>query len=72
MEELVQYIEQCPKATFATHWKQMLHKMPPKLADSFKPKSWKRIYTLANVNASLARIQMVGYNEKIVRLNNLK
>lgn len=66
MEELVTYVEQCPKATFATHWKQMLHKLPPRLADSFKPRSWKRIYTLANVNASLARIQMVGYNEKIV------
>lgn len=45
----------------------MLHKLPPRLADCFKPRSWKRIYTLANVNASLARIQMVGYNEKIVR-----
>lgn len=30
------------------------------------PKSWKQIYSMSSVNASLSRIQMVGYNEKIV------
>lgn len=68
LEELVTYIEQCPKATIATHWKQFLKKLPYPLSDVFKPKSWKQIYTMANVNASLSRIQMVGYNEKIVMI----
>lgn len=63
------YVEQCPKATIATQWKQFLTKLPFPLSDAFKPKSWKQIYTMANVNASLSRIQMVGYNEKIVRFN---
>ncbi|XP_019872294.2 integrator complex subunit 9 [Aethina tumida] len=65
LEELVIYIEQCPKATFATQWKNLLHKLPYPLCDSFKAKSWKQIYNMASVNASLSRIQMVGYNEKI-------
>ncbi|KAF5285910.1 hypothetical protein FQA39_LY04371 [Lamprigera yunnana] len=65
LEELVTHIEQCPKANFATQWKNFVHKLPYPLNDSFKPKSWKQIYNMSNVNASLSRIQMVGYNEKI-------
>lgn len=61
------YIEQCPKATLATAWKNFLHKMPAPLSEAFKPKSWKQIYNMASVNSSLSNIQMVGYNEKIVR-----
>lgn len=71
LEELVEYIEQCPRATLATHWKQVLKKLPPKLAEAFKPKSWKQIYKMASVNASLSRVQMVGYNEKIVSLSSI-
>lgn len=66
LEELVVYIEQCPKATYASQWKNFLHKLPHPLSDAFKPKSWKQIYDKSNVNNSLSRIQMVGYNEKIV------
>jgi integrator complex subunit 9 len=66
LEELVNYVEQCPKASFATQWKNFIHKLPYPLSDSFKPKSWKQLYNMNNVNASLSRIQMVGYNEKIV------
>ncbi|KAJ3625274.1 hypothetical protein MTP99_018832 [Tenebrio molitor] len=65
LEELVNYVEQCPKASFATQWKNFIHKLPYPLSDSFKPKSWKQLYNMNNVNASLSRIQMVGYNEKI-------
>ncbi|XP_017785950.1 PREDICTED: integrator complex subunit 9 [Nicrophorus vespilloides] len=65
LEELVIYIEQCPKAGFATQWKNFVHKLPYPINEAFKPKSWKQIYNMANVNASLSRIQMVGYNEKI-------
>jgi len=66
LEELVIYIEQCPKATFATQWKNFVHKCPSPLKEAFMPKSWKQIYSMSSVNASLSRIQMVGYNEKIV------
>lgn len=69
LEELVAYIDQCPKATLATQWKNFQHKLPYPLCDVFKPKSWKQIYNMASVNASLSTIQMVGYNEKIVSKN---
>ncbi|XP_031353559.1 integrator complex subunit 9-like isoform X2 [Photinus pyralis] len=65
LEELVTHIEQCPKANFASQWKNIVHKLPYPLNESFKPKSWRQIYNMANVNESLSRIQMVGYNEKI-------
>lgn len=68
LEELVVYIEHCPKATFASQWKNFVHKCPFPLNEAFKPKSWKQIYNMNSVNASLFRIQMVGYNEKIVSI----
>lgn len=65
LEELVQHIEQTPKAMLATHWKEQLHVLPPPLCDSQKPRNWKHIYNMQTVNNSLAKIQMVGYNEKL-------
>lgn len=65
LEELVTYIELCPKVNIASQWKNYLHKLPFPLNESFKPKSWKQIFNMKNVNASLSRVQMVGYNEKI-------
>ncbi|PNF25606.1 Integrator complex subunit 9 [Cryptotermes secundus] len=65
LEELVQHIEQTPKATLASHWKEHLHVLPSPLCDSQKPRSWRHIYNMRAVNSSLARIQMVGYNEKL-------
>lgn len=66
MEELVEFIEQTPKATMAKHWKEMLHMLPPPLADVIKPKSWRHIYSISAVNSALSHIQMVGYDQKLV------
>ena len=66
MEELVEYIEQTPRAALAKHWKEMLHILPPPLADSLKPKSWKHIYSVSAVNSALSNIQLVGYDQKLV------
>ncbi|XP_030745893.1 integrator complex subunit 9 [Sitophilus oryzae] len=65
LEELVIYIEQCPKSNFAMQWKNFTHRCPFPINEAFMPKSWKQIYNMNSVNASLSRIQMVGYNEKI-------
>ena len=65
MEELVQYIEQTPRATLAKNWKEMLHVLPQPLADSLKPKTWEHVYSMAAVNAALSNIQMVGYDQKL-------
>lgn len=72
MEELVEFIEQTPKATQAKHWKEMLHMFPPPLTDAIKPKSWRQIYTLAAVNSALSNIQLVGYDQKLVKTSTYK
>lgn len=68
MEELVEFIEQTPKATLAKHWKEMLHVLPSPLADVIKPKSWRQIYSISAINSALSHIQLVGYDQKLVSL----
>lgn len=65
MEELVDYIDIAPKANVATQWKEMLHLLPAPLNETVKPKSWKHIFTTEAVQASLARVQIAGYDEKL-------
>lgn len=67
LEELVEYIELSPKAHVATQWKEMYHLLPQPLCDVYKPKSWKHIFTKEAVQNSLARVQIAGYDEKLVR-----
>lgn len=62
----MQYIQQTPKASLASRWKEVLHLLPPPLCDSMKPRSWQHLYSLSAVHNSLARIQVVGYDEKLV------
>lgn len=66
MEELVEFIEQTPRATLAKHWKELLHILPSPLADALKPKSWRHIYSLSAINSALSNIQLVGYDQKLV------
>lgn len=65
LEELVEYIEQTPKRNQAKFWKDILHLLPNPLCDSFKPKTWKLLYKLNEVQSSLSRIKVVGYDEKL-------
>lgn len=65
LEELVDNIEIAPKATVATQWKEMLHLLPAPLNECIKPKSWRHIFSTEAVQASLARVQMAGYDEKL-------
>lgn len=67
MEEIVQYIERFPKASSTNLWKEadVLRHLPPPLRDSKNPHTWKQCYSMHDVQASLARVQMVGFNEKI-------
>lgn len=65
LEELVDYIDIAPKANSATQWKEMLHLLPAPLNETVKPKSWKHIFTTEAVQASLARVQIAGYDEKL-------
>lgn len=66
LEELVEYIDSAPKANTATVWKNMLHLLPSPLCD-YKPKNWKNIFSIEDVQNSLARVKIAGYDEKLVR-----
>jgi len=68
LEELVQTVERSPKAVSAKHWKALQHLLPPPLNEAPFPKAWRQLFDAKRVAASLSKIQMVGYNEKLVNL----
>lgn len=65
LEELVEYIEVSPKLNVATQWKDILHTLPAPLCDLYNPKEWKHIFTMEDVNNSLARVSVTGYDQKL-------
>ena len=66
MEELVHYLERTPKNQRTQKWKQIVQLLPPPLNESIRPDEWKRIYSIKSINSALAKVRMVGFNEKIV------
>ncbi|XP_069584497.1 integrator complex subunit 9 isoform X1 [Ranitomeya imitator] len=67
MEELVNFIERVPKAQSATMWKHKDHQrqLPAPLKDAVEVFTWRKCYTMQEVNAALSKIQLVGYSQKI-------
>ncbi|KAL5013814.1 hypothetical protein ScPMuIL_008084 [Solemya velum] len=67
MEELVTYVERTPKTKMCSKWKSedIQKNLPPNLKNAVRPSAWKRCYTRHDINASLARIQLIGFNEKL-------
>ncbi len=66
MEELVHYLERTPKSQRTSKWKQMVQSLPFPLNGAVRPQDWRRVYSMKAINASLAKVRMVGFNEKIV------
>lgn len=66
MEELVHYLERTPKNQRSNRWKQVLQSLPPPLNAALRPTDWRKVYSLKAINAALAKVRMVGFNEKIV------
>uniref|UniRef100_UPI00398F2222 integrator complex subunit 9 isoform X1 n=1 Tax=Pristiophorus japonicus TaxID=55135 RepID=UPI00398F2222 len=67
MEELVNFMERVPKPQSATYWKnrEMLRHLPAPLKDAVEVLTWKRCYTMPEVNLALSKVQLVGYSQKI-------
>ncbi|XP_048392611.1 integrator complex subunit 9 isoform X2 [Stegostoma tigrinum] len=67
MEELVNFMERVPKPQSATYWKnrEMLRHLPVPLKDAVEVLTWKRCYTMPEVNLALSKVQLVGYSQKI-------
>lgn len=54
-----------PKANVATQWKEIQNHLPAPLNEAFKPKSWRHIFDMEDIQNSLARVKIAGYDEKI-------
>ncbi|XP_077009022.1 integrator complex subunit 9 isoform X1 [Tamandua tetradactyla] len=67
MEELVNFIERVPKAQSASLWKNkdVQRLLPAPLKDAVEVSTWRRCYTMQEVNSALSKIQLVGYSQKI-------
>ncbi|XP_038626787.1 integrator complex subunit 9 [Tachyglossus aculeatus] len=67
MEELVNFIERVPKAQSACLWKnkEVQRLLPAPLKDAVEVATWRRCYTMPEVNSALSKIQLVGYSQKI-------
>ncbi|XP_059842713.1 integrator complex subunit 9 [Hypanus sabinus] len=67
MEELVTFMERVPKPQSATLWKnqEMFRHLPAPLKDAVEVLTWRRCYTMAEVNLALSKVQLVGYSQKI-------
>uniref|UniRef100_A0A4W5NH06 Integrator complex subunit 9 n=1 Tax=Hucho hucho TaxID=62062 RepID=A0A4W5NH06_9TELE len=67
MEELVNFMERVPKAQSATCWKnkEIQRLLPSPLKDAVEMSTWKRCYSIQDVNAALRKVQLVGYSQKV-------
>uniref|UniRef100_A0A674NH28 Integrator complex subunit 9 n=1 Tax=Takifugu rubripes TaxID=31033 RepID=A0A674NH28_TAKRU len=67
MEELVNFMERVPKAQSATCWKnkEIQRMLPGSLKDAVDVWTWKRCYSMQEVNSALSRVQLVGYSQKV-------
>ncbi|CAG5124649.1 unnamed protein product, partial [Candidula unifasciata] len=67
MEELVKYVERNPKSSVASHWKQehIIRNLPAPLRDAIRPRQWRKLYTLHDINSALSKVQLVGFSEKV-------
>ncbi|RXN32236.1 integrator complex subunit 9 [Labeo rohita] len=67
MEELVTFMERVPKAHAATCWKnkEIQRLLPAPLKDAVDVWSWRKCYSMQEVNSALSKVQLVGYSQKV-------
>ncbi|KAF9803332.1 hypothetical protein SFRURICE_007178 [Spodoptera frugiperda] len=49
----------------ARRWKELLHVLPAPLALAARPRSWRRLFSAAALSRALARVRVVGYDERV-------
>ncbi|OQR68881.1 integrator complex subunit 9-like [Tropilaelaps mercedesae] len=75
MDELIEYIERCPKPKVATKiYKEMsfFKHLGAFHTDAEKVPSWREIYTTKNVASCLTKVKTVGFNEKLSVFGNVQ
>ncbi|CAB4012068.1 integrator complex subunit 9 [Paramuricea clavata] len=67
MHEMVTFAERVPKLANGTAWKRAEIKrlLPAPLKDSLNVESWCTLYSIHDIKSSIAKIQTVGFSEKL-------
>ena len=68
MQEMVEYVERCPRAKVASNWKNFLKHFPGHLGSVKCPKAWRQMYTNEDISKALSYTRMIAYNEPVVSL----
>jgi integrator complex subunit 9 len=75
MEELLDYIERCPKTKQATRWKKSdrYKQMPfPINLEQLKPYMWKTLFSREELRRSLLKVKVLRYSEKVDIFGSVK
>ena len=65
MDETIGYIERSSKSEQAVKWKEVFAALPSPLCEAENPQAWRKIFTKEKMEASLAKVQLAGYSQKI-------
>ena len=65
MEELLEYISRSPRHQDSAQWKKMLSQLPAPLSDIEDVNNWRKLFSKEQMESSLSKIQMVGFNESL-------
>lgn len=68
MEEMIHWIERCPKELISTQWKEphMSKLLPQPMREALggNLSSWAQLYSKHEMESSLAKVKLIGYSEK--------
>ncbi|XP_038207848.1 integrator complex subunit 9 [Zerene cesonia] len=65
LEELSEWLSGGGGGGAARRWKELVHLLPPPLALASRPRAWRRLFSPAALARSLARVRVVGYDERL-------
>ncbi|CAH2103057.1 unnamed protein product [Euphydryas editha] len=66
LEELSEWVSSCGSSGGAARrWKELVHLLPPPLALAARPRAWRRLFSPAALARALARVRVVGYDERV-------
>lgn len=65
LDELCEWLEGAGNAAGARRWKELVHVLPPPLAHAVRPRAWRRLFSRAAAARALARVRVVGYDERV-------
>ncbi|XP_013175731.1 PREDICTED: integrator complex subunit 9 [Papilio xuthus] len=65
LEELCTWLSAAGAGLAARRWKELVHVLPGPLAHASRPRAWRRLYGRAALARALARVRVVGYDERV-------